>query len=96
MGRAQRLDCRAYLEQRLGLSLLRYTNAACKTDNISFSSIASAKPKETPGTAATATEESLLGNGIISVLGLKSGNTVKYGLSPREIPRAQAIFYHIS
>ena len=32
----------------------------------------------------------------ISVLGREEGYTVKYGLSPREIPRAQALFYRIS
>ena len=30
------------------------------------------------------------------VLGLKSGYTVKYCLTPRDFPRAQAIFYCIS
>ena len=29
------------------------------------------------------------------VLGLQSGYTVEHDLSPREIPQAQAIFYHI-
>ena len=32
----------------------------------------------------------------ISVLEQEEGYTVKYGLRPREIPRAQAIFYRIS
>ena len=40
-------DCRAHAEQQLGSSLLRYTNAACNTYNILFSSIASAKTKFT-------------------------------------------------
>ena len=33
---------------------------------------------------------------IVSVLGREEGYTVKYDLSPREFPRAQAIFYRIS
>ena len=33
---------------------------------------------------------------IVSVLGQEEGYTVKYGLSPRAIPRAQALFYRIS
>ena len=32
----------------------------------------------------------------MSVLGLKSGYTVKYGLNPRDFPRAQVIFYCVS
>ena len=32
---------------------------------------------------------------ILPILG-REGYTVKYGLRPRAIPRAQALFYHIS
>ena len=31
----------------------------------------------------------------MSILGLKSGYTIKYGLSPRDFPWAQAIFYPV-
>ena len=37
-----------------------------------------------------------IANCTVSVLGREEGYTVKYGLSPRAIPRAQALFYGIS